>query len=558
MPVSPTIYDLANLQQITQGGGALIDYLNQQRAVEDERRQTSTRLSSALALQKAENAGGLERVREAGRITAEQGRLNRENALSLVSAQERARIAASRAAALSGLQARYPRKDDEGDEEYMERVGKIQAEAPNRLNKEILLNEATAQTRAQELEKSARQVMEDAQKRRFPKVEAAARELLVQHEHFADLKFKKGVPPSDIPKAIAGFRAAKEYAKADLLESMWQSALTAADTPEKVPYPPELGTKLEAIRDQIKSVSISAEYKAKRLNSRYIKLIDDPMFTGERYLESGADIPAPPGAGAGAWAVAPLGPPASAAPAFIADPAGRASFAAQYLGTGNVPGVTTPAAVTGAASPLLPEAGGSLNDLLGINAAAGERLMSPGFLQDLMPYLMPQGSAQRLNPLNRRAPGMTMPQAPVGAMPGRVPGGPWTNTVPTSVTGDAAPSGLPMVLGDRRAVTQGRAPDMRTAVIIRLFGQDAPALLEQAGALATSRGMSAQEQAATFDKALAGDPKAIDGVRRVLNYLRMERDNPIQDEPGGFPIDSTIRDEPMSPMITPENAPYLR
>ncbi len=583
MAIQATPYDLANLQQITQGGGAFLDYLKNQREQQDQARNAQQRLESALALQQSENAGGVQRVEAAGRLAAVQGDLNRQNALAVVTAQEHARVAAQRAASISGLQARYPRKEGEDDDTYMERVGKAQAEGPNKIYRQSLALQAAAETKTQKLQRDAETALADAEKQRRPKIEAAARRDPDLFAAYAASGGKEKIVPANMAASIQRLRSQKLYDKADALESAWNDALLRADDPKLVPYSVEIGTRIKSLNDEIASIRRSTDKQVEQMSETRHDLIHDPYFRGGAHLEFNPAEPAPGGRPPGS--TAPLGPPASLAPPPRGmDRASKLAFGEEILG--GAPAALPPA------PPGLPTEGVIPNAVQGVNEGFVQPLVGlnndiAGGLQDLAPsrsQVAPflselrgaaAGAGDALGAARRtliRAPGEVAPTMPdpLSAYLGAI-------RAPLETGGRVASAGLSAIGEPVSETMQGLASYIQPAAwnndptalpyprsytarrAATLFGADALKLLAQAKQVGLQRGVPPEETQKTFDRAIAGDAKAIGNVRNFFNMLRMGpiQDEPhgppidsrIQDEPMGPPIDSTIRDEPMAPMI---------
>lgn len=569
MAIQSTPYDLANLQQTTQAGGAFLDYLKNQRDQEDQARNAQQRLQSALALQQAENAGGVQRVEAAGKLAAVQGDLNRQNALALVGAQEHARIAAQKQAIVSRLQARYPRKPDESDDDYTERVGKEQADAPNRLYKQILLKQSTAQTTMQKLQDRMQKEISDAEAKRQPKVEALARTDLDLIAAFKDVGIK--TVPADVAGAIQKLRSIQGKAeKAAALDDAWSAALTKANDPKHVPYPIDLGTKIDAFKREIQNTEIASTKQQEQLQKGYDLLVKD--LIRPEYLDFLPDTATPAPS-------TPFGPPASAAPPRIPGNTDRTPLVDEFMG--GPPAPPAPADVApappleGAIPDALRAGGNALNQavvqpLAGLNSdiAGAAQELAPS-RSDVAPFLSEirkaaTESGNTMGAIRRnliRRPGETAPPLP----------DPLTAYLSPIQTGlNLAGAGMQAVANPVSETLQGLASYVQPAAwnndpsaldypkvykIRKLFGADALQLLAQAKEIGKQRGIPDRETQATFDRAVAGDATSIQHVR---NFFDMLRAGPIQDEPMGPPIDSTIRDDSMGPPITPVTAPYAR
>lgn len=100
-----------------------------------------------------------------------------------------------------------------------------------------------------------------------------------------------------------------------------------------------------------------------------------------------------------------------------------------------------------------------------------------------------------------------------------------------------------------------RLPITMDGRVAQLFGPDAVDLLNEAGKLSETNGISPDQQQATFNAAMAGDTGAQEQINTVLNYLRQSKrgsfttpEFPLREypgpPPGGFGSAPRLYDEP--------------
>lgn len=476
MPTQPTIYDAANLQQILQGGAPLTDFLKQ---------------------------------RELERVLADKAGYEYKQAMDVQRLRNEGVLAASRGTLTARHEGRYPRKPGESDEDYMERVGKLQAQGPNNAYKKMFATLSTAEAKGKELEEELQRTMRGEAARRQPLVEAKARQ-----DFDLDAAFKAAgskTVPANVPRAIADLRGEKGgAAKAEALESAWQAALATADDPKKIPYSMEVGTKVEGLRKQIATVASHSETEAKLWLDQAKQMVNDPGFIGGPHLDFGMT-----GAASGSDS-------ALKAALDAKTEAGMKLPPRDYAGIKDAP--TSPVPV----SPLL-----------------GPAVPAPQWAPTQTPQvptipglgLVPANVNPIIGGVNRglRAAGDVVDTFRAGA----------------EIAGDAVSD---LYKRGKDALFAGTPEQVNDQKVRQLFGNDAPALLAPGGPaekLATSRGMRREEQAATFSKALAGDPQAVAGVKRVLDYLRTARVAPPDSVSPVSPLSYPSYEGMDEPLLTP-------
>jgi hypothetical protein len=145
-------------------------------------------------------------------------------------------------------------------------------------------------------------------------------------------------------------------------------------------------------------------------------------------------------------------------------------------------------------------------------------------------------------------------------------------TVGSTPDGRTTFMGIPMSSAAGRSmdlapvIRSGVAAMRRTAIgapgleatAARIWGEDAPALLTEAGKLSDSNGIPKEQQQATLNAALAGDTAAQEQISTVLNYLRQAKQSQGQSfqpafDPGSlFPTNSFERRvEDYGPIFAP-------